>query len=422
MSSASPARTVVGRVAGAATVAAMMFAATVFAAGNPARADAVRSAQWYLGPLGITKAWSITRGAGVKVAVIDNGVDARTPELRHAVVGGRDFSGQGSPDGQAAVPSTSGPSHGTEVASVLAGRGTGPDSGVIGAAPRSSLLTASIATGVSVATDPIAKAIRWATDQGAQVINVSVIVGSDSPAVTAAVRYAESKDVVLVSGTGDEGINFVGPPASLPGVIAVSGVDRNLRSDPDADFGHGVALAGPYGTTPTRGIPVANRVGDPLGAHAVGRGVSLAAPVVAGMAALIRARFPSLDAANVINRLIVTARHSGGTRPDDHYGYGIPNVYRALTARVPTVSRNPLGSLAASGTRSSGPSGAPRSSGAPAQPSTPAPADGASAGSKSSGTWIATGAVVVVIAALVAWFITRSRRATTLIGPADRDR
>ena len=122
-------------------------------------------------------------------------------------------------------------------------------------------------------------------------------------------RYAESKDVVLVAGTGDEGINFVGIPAALPGVVAVAGIDRTLKVDPNSDFGHGVAIVGPFATTPSVGIPVANRVGDPLGSHTLDSGVSLAAPIIAGMVALIRAKFPTMDAANVINRLIKTAAH-----------------------------------------------------------------------------------------------------------------
>ena len=157
---------------------------------------------------------------------------------------------------------------------MLAGRGTGPNSGVIGSAPQCSLLTASIATGPSVDATPIARAIRWATDQGAKVINLSVNAGSDSAAVTSAVRYAESKDVVLVAASGDEGINFVAMPARLPGVVAVAGVDRRMRIDPDSDFGHGVALAGPFATTPrvtsrsrpgprTRSARMCSRAGRP---------------------------------------------------------------------------------------------------------------------------------------------------------------
>jgi hypothetical protein len=264
-----------------------------------------------------------------------------------------------------------------------------------------------------VSAKPIARAIRWSTDQGARVINLSLNVGSDSAAVTSAVRYAESKDVVLVSGTGDEGINFVGMPAQLPGVIAVAGVDRNLKADPNSDFGHGVALAGPFATTPRVGIPVANRVGDPLGAHSLGTGVSLAAPIVAGMVALIRAKFPTMDAANVINRLIKTAKPAGGTTPDDHYGYGIPNVATALTAHIPTVSQNPLGSLAPS-TRGSaaGSSGSSTSSPASTLPADPATDTAPTLGSSGSGasTGVAVAALALVIAALVAWFVVRSRR------------
>ena len=74
--------------------------------------------------------------------------------------------------------------------------------------------------------------------------------------------------------------------------------------------------------------------------------MSLAAPVIAGMVALIRAKYPTMDAANVINRLIKTAKPAGGATPNDHYGYGIPNVAKALTAHVASVSQNPLGSLA----------------------------------------------------------------------------
>lgn len=401
----------------AALSAVLWTAACVLVAG-PARADAIRAGQWYLDPLGVTKAWSLTRGAGVKVAVVDNGVDGRVPELRTAVVGGRDFSGQGSADGQAAVASTAGTSHGTEVASVLAGRGTGPHSGVIGVAPQASLLTASVATAAGIDVSPIAAAIRWSTDHGAKVINLSLVSQASSSALTAAVRYAESKDVVLVAATGDNGVNGFGPPASLPGVVAVSGVDRTLTLDPDSSFGHGVALAGPYGTAPGTGLPVATRIDDPAGAHAVAHGTSLAAPIVAGMAALVRAEFPAMDAANVINRLIKTAAHAGsGPLPDDRYGYGIPNAYRALTAHVPTVAQNPLGSLAPAGGTSSG-SASPAPSGTVS--SAPAHSGAAAAGSSGSsgaGAWIAVGSVVVLIAALVGWFVARSRRSTALAAP-----
>jgi subtilisin family serine protease len=72
------------------------------------------------------------------------------------------------------------------------------------------------------------------------------------------------------------------------------------------------------------------------------QGTSFAAPLVAGVAALVRARWPTLDAANVINRLIRTARDLGPPGHDDQYGYGEVNPVRALTASVPAVRHNPL--------------------------------------------------------------------------------
>jgi membrane-anchored mycosin MYCP len=74
----------------------------------------------------------------------------------------------------------------------------------------------------------------------------------------------------------------------------------------------------------------------------VSGGTSASAPIVAGAAALVRARFPQLHAADVINRLIRTADDAGATGRDPQYGFGIVNLVKALTADVPPVSANPL--------------------------------------------------------------------------------
>ena len=109
-------------------VAAMLACAllsSVPACAQPVAAaptDAVRDAQYWLDDYGIRKAWTLTRGAGVTIAVIDTGV-GDPPELRGAVVGGTDVSGLGSSDGRTPIGPSS--SHGTLVASLAAGRGTG---------------------------------------------------------------------------------------------------------------------------------------------------------------------------------------------------------------------------------------------------------------------------------------------------------
>ncbi|GMA91599.1 hypothetical protein GCM10025869_21280 [Homoserinibacter gongjuensis] len=106
-----------------------------------ARADAVRDAEYWLDDYGIRDAWSVTRGAGVTIAVIDTGVGSPR-ELEGAVVGGTDLSGKGSADGRTPVGSEG--EHGTLVASLAAGRGTGADAGIIGSAPEASVLAISI--------------------------------------------------------------------------------------------------------------------------------------------------------------------------------------------------------------------------------------------------------------------------------------
>jgi subtilisin family serine protease len=389
------------------------------ALGAPAEADAVRSAQWYLSALGVQKAWTLTRGAGVKVAVIDSGVDGSIPDLRGAVVAGKDFSGEGSANGQTPVYSTSGKEHGTNVASVLAGRGTAGDSGVIGTAPQASLLSASIdvTQPPAKAIASLAAAIHWAVDSGARVINLSLAALSNSD-IEAPVRYAQSKDVVVVAATGEKSVaGFrVGltAPASLPGVVAVTGVDANLRSDPDATIGRGTALAGPYATTAGgrgAGLPVANPGSSLRGKYSTAKGTSLSAPIVAGIAALVRAKYPELDAANVINRLVKTATPVGGTVPNETYGYGIVNADKAVAATVPPVGANPLGSLVPAGAGSSGaPAGSAGATGAAS--SSPATVSGQTSTSSGLGTgaWIAIAAVVLLAAALVGVLVARGRR------------
>ncbi len=108
--------------------------------------DAVRDREYWLDDYGIRDAWAVTRGAGVTIAIIDTGVAGGVRDLAGAVVGGADFSGRGSADGQTPVGSEA-PHHGTMVASLAAGRGTGGNSGVIGAAPEASILSISIGLG-----------------------------------------------------------------------------------------------------------------------------------------------------------------------------------------------------------------------------------------------------------------------------------
>lgn len=325
--------------------AALLAVASVALPGLPAApvaADPVRDRQYWLDDYGVRSAWDVTRGAGVTVAIIDTGVDGGVPELSGAVVDGTDVSGLGTANGQTPVGQSS--SHGTLVASVLAGRGTGDGNGVIGVAPEASLLSVSVALGPGArdSDEQIADAVRWAVDHGADVINMSLTRNSlEWPeSWDDAFLYAFERDVIVVAAAGNRGSGTteVGAPATIPGVVTVAGVDRRGQASFDASS---------QGITIAVAAPSEELVGvTPGGGYAVWGGTSGAAPLVSGLLALVRASHPELDADNVINRLIRTARPAGSTVPDNTYGYGLMDAAAAVRDEVAPVTGNPVGDLA----------------------------------------------------------------------------
>ncbi|MEO7015768.1 MAG: S8 family serine peptidase [Leifsonia sp.] len=310
-----------------------------------AHADQVRDLEYWLNDYGFTAAWQTTKGAGVKVAVIDTGVDGSVPDLAGAVVGGTDVSGVGASNGQTPLGDGDAKSHGTWVASLLAGRGTTPGNGVLGAAPEASIITASVALGKAAgqisSDDQIAAAVRWAVDSGAKVINMSLTRNTlDWPTSwDDAFQYAFSHDVVIVAAAGNRGSGTteVGAPATIPGVLTVAGVDRQGKASFDASS---------QGITIGVSAPSEQLVGaNPGGGYVQWQGTSGAAPLVSGAVALVRAAHPELKADDVIERIIKTARPAGGAVPSPIYGFGLLDAGAAVTANVPHVTANPMGDL-----------------------------------------------------------------------------
>ncbi len=325
--------------------AAFAFVAVVsgVGAGTPAFADQVRERQYWLEDYGIEQAWSITRGEGVRIAIIDTGVDGAHPDLDGAVIAGADFSGLGSPNGQTPVGFDR--RHGTMVASLAAGRGSGDGNGVIGSAPAAEIITASMSFGSGAISpdDQIARAVRFSVDAGADVISLSLTRNTrDWPETwDDAFTYAAENDVVVIAAAGNRGSGTVsvGAPATMPGVLTVGGVTEDgIASDAASSQGITIGVM-----APSEGLVGA----VPGGGYVSWTGTSGAAPIVAGIAALVRSAYPSMDANNVINRLLVTATPASESIPDPLYGYGLVNAYAALTVDVPSVSASPLGSLEA---------------------------------------------------------------------------
>ena len=274
---------------------------------------------------------TIATGAGVRVAVIDSGVDADHPQLRGHVAAGADFLRKDSDGRQDCV------GHGTEVASIITAREA---AGVPfrGLAPATTIVPVRISEqeviGDKTVGDPaspadFARAIGWAADPArgnAQVINISLVMIEDDPQVRAAVADAIAAGVVIVAAVGNEGkpgqANPTPYPAAYPGVIGVGAVGENGQRADFSQHGDYVDIMAAGDT-----VTVAARQAG----HTTAQGTSFATPFVAATAALLRQRFPTLTPAQLQRRLIATADPAPGGRHSPEYGYGLLNPYRALT-------------------------------------------------------------------------------------------
>ena len=203
----------------------------------------------------------------------------------------------------------------------------------------------SLAFGAAAASpfvDQVADAMRWAVDHGADVINLSFTTNTlDWPERwDEAFLYALEHDVVVVVAAGNRGsgTDRVGAPATIPGVLTVGGVDRSGAASVEAST-QGITIGVSAPSEDLLGVA-------PDGQVVLWNGTSGAAPIVAGVAALVRAAHPDLDAANVINRIVKTAKPApgGGVNPL-LYGSGLIDAAAAVSAPVAAVAQNPMGDL-----------------------------------------------------------------------------
>ncbi|MFF8810669.1 type VII secretion-associated serine protease mycosin [Streptomyces pactum] len=301
----------------------------------PARADGIRAQEWALDALHVRDAWRTTKGAGVTVAVLDTGVDADHPDLSGQVLPGKDLIGFGAGPGDKAWAR-----HGTAMAGIIAGRGHGQDGtdGVLGVAPEAKILPVRVILEDSdparkeprgVRGSALAEGIRWATDHGADVINLSLGDDSESAhpeaAEDAAVRYALGKGVIVVASAGNAGEkgDRVSYPAAYPGVIAVTAVDR---------YGNRAAFSTRrwYATVCAPGVDVV--VANPDRRYYNGWGTSAAAAFVSGAAALVRSAHPDLSPAQVKRLLADTAQDRPEDGHSDERGAGLVDPAAAIEA------------------------------------------------------------------------------------------
>ncbi|OBK15163.1 type VII secretion-associated serine protease mycosin [Mycobacterium asiaticum] len=323
-----------------------------------------------LGDLDLPRIWQLTRGAGQRVAVIDTGV-RRHPRLSKLVAGGDYVStGDGTQDCDA---------HGTLVAGIIAAKpapeadrftGVAPDVTVIGVRQSSTRFSlAGDHTGAGVGdVGTLAKAVRTAADLGASVINISsvaCVAAADAPddrALGAALAYAvDVKDAVVVAAAGNTGgaTQCPGQPAdvsydNIATVVSPAWYDDyvlTVGSVTPQGAPSSFTLAGPWVDVAAtgEGVTSLSPVNDGIVNSVAGQqlcGTSFAAPVVSGLAALIRARFPALTAREVMQRIESTAHHPAAGW-DPFVGNGavdaLAAVSTATTERSGTAGRRILG-------------------------------------------------------------------------------
>ncbi|AGL20871.1 serine protease [Actinoplanes sp. N902-109] len=361
-------------------MAALVVALAVVAVpASPARADRIRDLQWFWGDLDLTQAQKVSEGAGVTVAVLDTGVDRTHADLKGAVKGGQSIAEHREPG------NIDPEKHGTGIAGIIAGRGhgSGGDAGVRGIAPEATIMP----------IDPIndtvlvARGIDWAVEHGAKVINMSFGV-RPSETLHTAIRNARAAGVVLVAAAGNEADkgNDLAYPGAYPEVITVGSLDRHGKILKTSNHGEQVDIAAPGDAIPGP---------RPDGGYVSLTGNSASAAIVSGAAALILAKYPDLQPAQVEARLIATAIDRGTKGRDDYYGAGALNLMAALTGPQPAVL----------------PDEQPTSAGpAAAAPYTPAPAD------KGLPGWlflVAVAAVLALIIALITTVLLVARRRRT---------
>jgi subtilisin family serine protease len=240
--------------------------------------------QWGLRTVGFPKAWDVTRGSkAVVVAVLDTGIDGSHPDLNGALVPGRDI-----------VHNTSNPvddnGHGTAVAGVIAARGDN-GIGLAGACWACTVMPVKVlgqdGTGT---TSDVAAGIIWAVDHGARVINLSLGAPGTTEALSEAIDYAANKDVVVVAAAGNSSSADPYYPAADVAVIGVAATNEQDQLYGWSNHGSWVQVA----------APGCNDAPWPNGAYVSFCGTSAAAPLVAGLAALVRSARPTATAQDTV--------------------------------------------------------------------------------------------------------------------------
>lgn len=289
----------------------------------------------------IAAAWqSCYQGEGLTVAVVDTGIDLDHPDLQANLVTGQTFvAGTSTPDDDYG--------HGTHVAGIIAA--VNNNGGIIGVAPEASLMPVKVLDRQgSGSVYKVAEGIEWAVNHGAAIINLSLGTVADSATLKTAVDYAYNNGVLIVAAGGNcgdsayylNGCSYQDQPV-YPGaysnVMAVASTDSNDNQSSFSNQGSYIEIAAPGSTIYST---------YPPSSYTTLSGTSMAAPHVAGLAALVWSQNSGWTNQQVRTQIRSTAQDLGASGWDSQFGYGRIDAAGAMgslqttsiTALTPEVS------------------------------------------------------------------------------------
>ncbi|MBI4084880.1 MAG: S8 family serine peptidase [Candidatus Levybacteria bacterium] len=268
--------------------------------------------QYGLKKISAPSAWDITKGNGVKVAIVDTGIDTSHEDLSGKVTASKNFTSD-------SEKVTDDNGHGTHMAGIVSAV-TDNKIGIAGTCPDCKLIIAKAMGADGKGTsDVISEGIIWAADQGAQVINASLSIDANQQIpcealleLKDAVDYAHSKGAVFIASAGNDKNAIPHYPGAFDNAIAVAATDKNDKMWTNSNYGSDwVDIAAP-------GAAILSTVPPGKGSSPTGRkgyafydGTSMAAPHVAGVAALLFAN--GLSSKQVVSELLGTADKIDGT-------------------------------------------------------------------------------------------------------------
>lgn len=271
--------------------------------------------QWNLRMIDTENGWDLTQGAeDVEIAIIDTGVDLDHPDLTNRIVKGYNVLKDNN------VPDDDN-GHGTHVAGIIASQ-TNNYEGIAGITWFNPIMPIKVMGSDGYgSTFDIARGIIWATDNGADVINLSLGNYEGSKLLKRAVSYAYQHDVIMVAASGNDNSRQPSYPAAYPEVLSVAAVDLNGDRASFSNYGDYIDVSAPGVTIPSTYIDEQ---------YAALSGTSMAAPHVAALAALIRSVNPDLSNKDIMNIIKTTSLDLGNVGRDIYFGEGLIDMVSAL--------------------------------------------------------------------------------------------